>query len=278
MKIFRREFYNVSRSDTFRIVPIGDIHIGNSACDEDLLVSVVNDVKNSDNTFWIGMGDMADYIQMSDWRSDPATLADWITIHHLNDLSKAETDRVLGYLTPIAPKCLALLKGNHEELIRRKYERDIYSEIVTSIKDEAGLSGEEHLGLGYYGWMRLAFYSDGGQHLRSTIDVYLHHGFVGGKLSGSKALNMERLLWTHDADLILMGHSHNTLSLNASVESVDQYGNLKRTTRRGAFTGAFLRNADYAVKSGYLPAPVGTIEVVLQPGHIDPNKRVKVLT
>lgn len=278
MKMFRREFYNVSRGDTFRIVPLGDLHLGNSACDESLIASTVNEIKNSENTYWIGMGDYADFIQMSDWRSDPATLADWITIHDLNDLSRAEKDRLLGYVKPISNKCLALLKGNHEELIRRKYERDIYSEIVMGVKETAGYGEAHHLGLGYYGWMRLAFYSDSGKHLRSTLDLYLHHGFVGGRLSGSKALNLERLLWTHAADLILLGHSHNTLSLQASVESIDQYGNLKRETRRGAFTGAFLRNADYAVKAGYLPAPVGTIEVLLQPGHIDPNKRVKIIT
>jgi len=129
MKIFRREFYNVSRSDTFRIIPIGDIHIGNGACDEDLLVRTVSEVKNSSNTFWIGMGDACDYIQMSDWRSYPATLADWITIHDLNDLSKAETDRVIDYLSPIAPKCLAFLKGNHEELLE---QQGFYAELYNS--------------------------------------------------------------------------------------------------------------------------------------------------
>lgn len=225
-----------------------------------------------------------DYIQLGDWRNDPSMLADWISINDLNDISRAETNRFIRKVEPIADKCLALVQGNHEELIKRKYERDIYSEIVTGVKRKAGMRGEDHLGVGYYGWLRLVFYSDDGNHTRSAIDICLHHGFVGGKLSGAKALNMERYLWTHSADLILMGHSHNTLSMKATVEELDHMGNIRYHVRRGAFTGTFLSTTNeggsstYSERAGHLPTPVGTIEVVLRPGHSNPNKRVKVMT
>lgn len=265
-------------------MPIGDIHLGAKACDEDRLQRVIDRVRRGENAYWIGMGDFADFINVSDRRFSPTTLAEWIRVSDLGDLARVQRDRFLDYVTPIADKCLALIMGNHEQAIHKHYERAIYSEIVTGIKERAGMDAQEKLGLGYSGWLQLAFYRAAEERRgASIIDIHLHHGFVGGKLAGAKALNMQRWLWTHDCDVAIFGHSHNTSSQVEAVEEIDSAGNVRVRKRVGAYGGTFLRtnvegSTTYSETKGYFPLPMSGAEILLRPGASHINDRVRVVT
>ena len=204
------------------------------------------------------------------------SLADWLRVEHLGDIAKAQRDRFLHYVLPIADKCLAMVSGNHEAAIKRHYERDVFYEIVSEIKKEAGHPPEYRLSLDYNGWLVLMFRRDA-QHTRRTMRIYLHHGFVGGKLAGAKALNMQRWLWTHDADLVIFGHSHNTGVQVEATESVTAAGKVRYNHRMGAYSGTFLRGAEYAQQRGYFPLALSQIEIVLRPGAKEQRDRVKVI-
>lgn len=285
MRVIRHEWYNVSRSDVFRLVPIGDVHLGAAACDEKRLVEVVNRVAADDRAYWVGLGDACEFINVHDKRFDSRVLASWVKVEDLTDLAAAQKERYLDMIKPIAGKCLGLIEGNHEICISKKFERDIHSEIVTAIKKKAGRPADFRLGLGIYGWLQLVFYAGpdkkGGSH---TINVNLHHGFVGGRLDGAKALNMQRWLWTHDADLVLFGHSHNAMAQIAQVEGIDKAGRHFEQVRRGGYCGSFLRtvNADgpstYSEEKGYFPLPVAGIEVLLKPGCKKQQDRVRIIS
>ena len=285
MRVIRHEWFNVSRSDVFRLVPIGDAHIGAAACDESRLVEVVNRVAADDRAYWVGLGDFAEFINVQDKRFDARVLASWIKTADLADLAGTQRDRFLDTIKPIAGKCLGLIEGNHERWIYHRFERDIHSEIVTAIKQEAGHPDDFRLGLGYYGWLQLAFYfgSDkkGGS---AIINVNIHHGFVGGRLDGGKSLNMQRWLWNHDADLVLFGHSHNTMTQVAQVEGIDRAGRYYEQVRRGGYCGSFLRTVNpdgpstYSEEKGYYPLPVAGIEVLLRPGCTQQRDRVRIIS
>jgi predicted phosphodiesterase len=272
-----REWGAVKRSDTFTIVPLGDVHIGNRACDETLFASVVKRIKDDPTAYWIGMGDYADFVNRSDKRFSVTSLADWLKVEHLGDLAKAQRDRYLDHVLPIADKCLGLVGGNHERAIKRYYERDIHAEIVTAIKQAAGHPPEFRLGLDYCGWLQLFFRVDD-KHTRGRTDIYLHHGFVGGKLAGAKALNMQRWLWSHDADLVLFGHSHNTGVQVEAVEEITRYGTVRYQHRIGAYAGTFMRGAEYAQEKGYFPLPLARVEIQLRPGAKARSERLRVVT
>jgi len=242
-----------------------------------LLASTVQRIKDDDAAYWVGLGDYCEFINRSDKRFSVTALADWLKVEHLGDLAKAQRDRFLDYTLPIAHKCLALVSGNHEGAIRRHYERDIHSEIVTAIKQAAGHSADYRLSLDYCGWLLLQFRRDE-RRTRRVIRIYLHHGFVGGKLAGAKALNMQRWLWTHDADLVVFGHSHNTSVQPEAVESVTTAGTIRYQHRIGAYAGTFMRGAEYAQQKGYFPLPSSQIEIVLRPGAREQRDRVKVIT
>lgn len=279
MTVLHRDWFNVGRADEYRIIPLGDVHIGNGACDERLFKNAIASIANDDRAFWIGLGDYAEFINRSDPRFSVASLAPWVKLGDLADLAKAQRERFLALVEPIAGKCLGLIEGNHERQIQRHYERSVYSEIVTGIKEAGGFSADHNLALDYAGWLLLRFYrSEENEKRRVTvIRCYVHHGFAGGKLAGGKALNMQRWLWTHDADLVLFGHSHNTGTQVESVESVAG-GRIVHTHRIGAFSGTFLDGAEYATEKGYFPTPQTYLEIMLRPGAHEPRQRLRVVS
>ena len=258
------------------------MHIGSQACDESLFRQVVKRIEGDPNCYWIGMGDYCDFINLSDKRFDPAVLARWLKMSDLSDLTRAQRDRFLDIVRPIAPKCLALLEGNHERTITRHYERAIYGEIVTAIKEMAGMPPDAPLGLGFYGWLVLSFYHTEKRASGRNVIFNLHHGFVGGKLAGAKALNMQRWLWSHECDVAIFGHSHNQAVQVEAVEYIDTRYNLRNRRRYGCYAGTFLKSVDegistYSEVKGYFPLPVGGhIEIVLQPHTKAEAHRVRV--
>lgn len=283
MRIIRRAFHNVSRLDEFRIIPIGDIHLGASACDEARLKRVISRIATEDNTYWAGKGDFCDFINRSDKRFDITTLAKWlITSKNLTDISGAQSRRFIDYVAPIASKCLYLEEGNHERSIYRHYERSVYSEIVAGVKRSAGWNDDYKLALGYEGFLVLTFYGSDKKEAAVTITIYSHHGYGGGKKEGSKANNLQETLWTVNADIVLFGHSHNTQTQVQEVIEVRGSKVIERV-RFGAYTGSFLKSFTedsdtYSRIAGYRAIPLGGVEIILQPRAKDYRDRIKLIT
>jgi hypothetical protein len=274
--VVHRKIEHSSRSDKFHIIPLGDIHMGNAACDERLLQDVINGIARHKNTYWIGMGDYAEFINLHDPRWEPSSLAPWITTADIVDLAGAQSERFLRFVKPIASKCLGMIKGNHEDAIERHCERDIYSHMAAEIKRAGGFEAEYKMKLGYYGWLLLTFERIQIERVRITLN--LHHGFGGGKLKGGKALTMERWLYTHDCNLAIFGHCHNADSYRAGVEYIG-HDDLEHTqTRKGVYSGTFMSGATYAERAGYLPLPLGGVEIVITPGLVRPEDRVRIVT
>lgn len=286
MRIITRDFFDVTRPDIFTIADIGDVHIGAAACDEKRLRDKVDRIAGDERCYWIGLGDYCDFINRSDPRFSPGSLAKWITMADLADLAAAQRDRFLDIVKPIAGKCLALVEGNHETAITKHYERGIYSEIVTAIKQFAGHPDDYKLGVGYNGWLILNFYrSPKGKRLAqsSKISINLHHGFGGGKLAGGKALNLERWLWNHECDIAILGHTHNTMTITGARESV-----VGKTVQHkkmlgvigGTFLGSFNQDgpSTYSEVNGYFPLPLTSVEIGLRPHAKDFNDRFWAVT
>lgn len=264
------------------LIPLGDIHIGAAGCDEALLRGAIYEIADTPECYWIGMGDYIDAVNVRDPRFDASTLAPWLRTEHLGDLVRAQRDRLLGLLEPIAGRCLAMLCGNHEAMVRKHYERDVYHEIVSGVKDRAGWGDDHPLALGYNGWLRILQGKPGATkgHVQ-TVTIYAHHGYTGGKLAGAKALDMQRALWTHACDLLLLGHSHAGPVQPETVYELDKVGRVREVLRKGANTGTFLRpfveNADsYPEVKGYLPMSPGYVRVMLRPGAERQRDRVRI--
>jgi len=269
MRTITRTIPHQSLTDRIKLYPLGDVHVGARACHEDRFRATVQEIKSNPLAFWVGMGDYCDFVNASDPRFAATALADWVQVPDLVDLAAAQRDHFLELIEPITGKCLALLKGNHEDTIHRHYERAIYDEIVALVKGRMTTntlsSSKGALGLGYCGFLRLRLERAPSSKNKGhywTTDLFLHHGWGGGRLAGSKALKLERALRYYDADLVLIGHWHTQQTLQSSVIGLNRAGRFRKRDRRGCVTGTWLEGhpengETYAERAGYGPAPIG---------------------
>jgi hypothetical protein len=262
-----------------------DIHLGHRACDERLLKATIKEIDEAPHARWIGGGDYCEFINRTDRRYDEAMQADWLV--GARDLAGRQREKLLELLKPIAPKCLGLLMGNHEETILRKYERDIYGDLVVNVKKWAGMEPAYRLGLGWYGWIVLKYYrAPAPSRARAaTVKIVGHHGFSTGRLAGANALNLERWLWQHNCALGLMGHSHRRLPGDVDRKDVTTTGKPVMLKGKGAFCGSFLGTyvddeegaAPYYERAGYFGRAPGGVKVILRPGARHQDDRVRIV-
>lgn len=288
MRVLIREFETDTTQYRFNLVGLGDTHIGSANCDEAALLKTINEIAESENTYWICMGDVADFINVSDKRFDPTFLAPWIKTADLLDITRVQCDRFLQMIEPIASKCLAVIEGNHERYITMKYERNIHREIVMGIKKMGGFREDYQLSLGYCGWVVLRFIrvSGSGKQLSRSIrviKVYAHHGFGGGKLAGSRALDMQRWIWTHEADITMFGHTHSISTTLETVEGLSRSHKPILRRRVGVHCGSFMKSGSlnhtaYNEVKGLLPIYHGSVPVIqIMPFTEDEDRRIRVM-
>lgn len=263
-----------SRDDVMEIIPLGDLHIGNAACDEDGIVKAVEYIASNPNAYWIGMGDYGDFINMRDHRFDPSALASWVTTRDLVDLAGAQKKRILDIIDPIAHKCLGLVKGNHDKKIHKAWERAIFDEIVVGVKERAWRNGglqDIDLSLNYWGFVRLKF-CRAGAGVR-TVVISAHHGYGSSK----SITGMEKFLWSHECDVALFGHTHNMTSHRSARTEINKAGKVIYRPQWGVVTGTYLQSdADYGIQAGYMPVPTGVTKISLRPGAVSVDDLVRV--
>jgi hypothetical protein len=251
-----------SRRDPIKIVFLGDLHLGNAATDEKLIEQAAKRLRAKD-TYWVDLGDACDFINMSDPRFDPRGLPDWVAVGDLADLPRAQVARYAELFQPVADKCLARLCGNHEDVLSRHYERDVYGELNRSI----GLPSDR--ALGYSGFLRLRVARKGMSDCW-TLTCFLHHGAGGGALAGSKALRLERLPASYQADIYAVGHTHTKMVLFKRRLGIDtKRMRLKERPLVMLNVGAWMRaeGAGYAERAGLYPQGLGPVELWLWPAR-----------
>jgi len=214
-----------------------------------------------------------DFINRSDKRHRASHTAPWL--HGVDDLSSAQIDKVVKILDPIKDKCLWLVRGNHEDLVHKKYEHDVYAEICRKL----GAREKNPLELGYRGFVRLRMRRNKGNTF--TVVIYIHHGYGGGRMEGAKALKLGRLPKTYDADIYLYGHAH--VRLAQAAHRVSPAKTADRLVGRDLWelvTGSFLRSYDakgklevYSEEKDFPPTALGVPEIQITPD----KKRIKVL-
>lgn len=280
MRVIRRELTGLSAGVKLNLYPLGDIHLGARNVDEEKLAQAVRQIERDPYGYWIGIGDYIEGINRRDKRFDPQTLAPWIGVSDLTDLGRVQAERFLDYVRPIAHKCLGLASGNHEETLEYIWERDLYGDIVTGVKRAAGFDQDTPLRLDYYGYILLscirgASHKDGSRLLKLGV----HHG-AGGANTGGAVNKLRTFLMAHDADIMFVGHTHNTEGTAVDVMQFDQGGRPKMVTRYGVICSTFLRSevegpVNYAEKRMLHPAHVGRSLVRVKP-FADGEGRIRV--
>ena len=210
MRCVERRTTYPSRADTFRLYMIGDLHLGNRGARERQLRRLVEDeIAPDPNAYWIGMGDYCDYVNMGDPRFDPTELAGWLYADRgasLADIGRAETRRFVEIVEPIKGRCLALVSGNHEDMIGYHSETDVYSTIIEALADGANEHRLDHRGFISWRFKR----GDGGG--TWTLRIHATHGSNGGRKAGSTANRLGDIAGGIDGvDVVMQGHTHRAM-------------------------------------------------------------------
>lgn len=261
MEIYHHTIKYLSKKDEFKLIPLGDIHLGNACCDIEKVKELVSWIKREKNCFWIGMGDYVDCINYTDKRFDPSTVAHPY-IDNLSNCVPLQIEAVIKLLSSIKDKCIGLHRGNHEETIRLRYHYDVMYEMWREFRVPM-LLDSAITGLSFQRMNEVR-----------TFDVFSCHGNVGGRKAGYKLNRLEDLIGFVDADVYLMGHSHIKATETKSVLYRNNADELKCKKRVLAVTGCFLKGyekgvSSYVEKWMYPPTDLGVVKIMINPSKND---------
>jgi predicted phosphodiesterase len=279
MRITERRWAATDVSTTYTVRVLSDIHLGVRACDEALLQRAVDEIRRTPHMYWVGLGDVCDFVGRSDKKRFRASaLAPWIGVADIDDIAAAQVRKAVEVLGPIADKCLLFLMGNHEEAIAKYQDNDVYGAMRRGLEAQGMAEG---VATGYAGMLRLVW--DFNSRV-NTLNVLGHHGYGGGALLGGKALRLARYMADNpDADVVLMGHVHSALHTIQTVNRITRLGTLAQRNRHGVICGTFLRatveghGPTYGEVAQYPPSPVAYPDILIKPFRDNSPPAVRVV-
>jgi hypothetical protein len=84
-----------------RIYPLGDTHFGTLHCSEDKIKAQIQIIRDDPDAYWVGMGDLGEFISRHDPRFDGKCISKWVDP---NDIAGSQIDFIVGMLSPIKHK------------------------------------------------------------------------------------------------------------------------------------------------------------------------------
>lgn len=264
------------KDDIFNLVPLGDIHIGNEACDQEALTQKINEILADENKFTIGMGD---YLENNGIVSRMG-LNKHVSEQQIADSPYPTVERqITKFLELWSPliretktfpmgKTIGLHVGNHEDrtIKGEGFVQRICQplELVQKVKRK--------LYLGDFAFTKLSFIYRGQVVSKFTV-VSAHGTNFGGQRLGT-VLNAAHQKFTQYAfDVALFGHTHfagvekfnrgDVVDMGEGLGYVEQKHLIANT---GAFVRSHLEGVDlYTDKQFGSLRNKGTITVTFAP-------------
>ena len=252
MKVIKRDLGEQFKE--IKVLALSDFHIGDQLCNLKLIRSVLEEVKNSPNTFIILNGDLmnnATKTSVSDVYNE--TLTPMEQIIRLTDL-----------LEPIKERILVIHPGNHEA---RTFKQDGI-DIIRIVARQLGI--EDRYSDGWW-YLYLSF---GNNKLKGDNRPMLYtitgiHGYGGGRKNGGKINNLVEMSDKVIADLYVMGHTHTPIMTRNTIFLPDyQHRTLVKKDKYFLMTNSFLEYGGYGEQYGYTPSTTDHQEAIL-----DGNKK-----
>ena len=177
--------------EDIRIIPIGDLHIGDKHSSKQIIKDLVDKVQNDPNCYCVLMGDLIDNA----------------TTYSVGDTYDAELSPmdqlkvIRDLMMPIRQKILGIIEGNHEERTTRQ----------TGIRMMELLSLELGINDRYSSTSLVIFLKFGHQNFKGSkrvYTIYCNHGSGGGRRPGAKINRLSDYSNILDADAFFVAHSH----------------------------------------------------------------------
>ena len=270
----KRYIIHPSRSDSFTIWNLSDLHWWSKATDEKGIREDIETVKNDPYSFWLGGGDYSEAIGFTDKRFDPDCVPDRIKVSDLGKIGWVQANEIKDLFTPIKGKCLGLLLGNHEKHLQLKKEQ---SHLHSWLCAELQVPNLEYSALFDVVFCRtgktiiLQNHSPGRSIPRESFRFFVHHGAGFATTPGGKLNKLIGFMDSFDADIYMIGHVHDqtarrqvTIGANAECTKLIQHVKL------GVISGSYLKtyaqgNTSYGEQRAYRPTVLGAAKVTIKP-------------
>jgi hypothetical protein len=262
--------------EEFHIIPLGDVHLGSEACDENRVDYMCQWIAKKKNVYVIGLGDYTDLARAHDRYAIETQTAE-STRKIMDRIYREEAEKFIKKIAPFKERILGLGEGNH---------RGSLTSGITTTQYMCDKLRTQYLG--YMSYFALNIDVDVKKHRHKTKQIVflIHHGIGGnGRLAGATINRVEKLERIAVADIYLMGHDHQKgvrpLSKFAPINS--QGFHVKTKKQLLITTGGFLKSympnmPSYAVRMAYAPADLGCakITLVLRREWIDKKENIYI--
>lgn len=187
---------DLTNKNNFKLLVLGDLHIGDELCDIQEIKRVIEYAKNTPDLYIILNGDLMNNalkISKSDSYRETMTMAD-------------QQDFLVDILTPIKDKILVLCSGNHE------YRTEVLTGInpLRYVASRLGIL-DKYCDISYT--LNLLFGSAFGTKSKNHYLVYGIHGAGGGRRIGGIANALEDMRKViYNADLYVHSHTHKAVT------------------------------------------------------------------
>lgn len=213
---------------------LGDVHLGDDACDIDTFLRVVERIRANPKARWVSTGDICN-VALTTSKSSP-----------YNSLNlEEELDFAVKTLKPIADKCYGIVSSNHHDRLQK----------------QAGMSLDKvlcsYLSVPFLGALGSVVITCG----RLSHWSVLHHTTGGGTTGGAKMNKQDRLMnLVPGADIYLAGHTHSHMVSTDCQFYLDRKRLTAKMLRQIKVTTGHYINYDssYAASMMLTPKPKGS--------------------
>ena len=223
------------------IIPIADIHLGDTSCDFKRVMETIKYIEEHDNVYAILNGDLMDCaIKSSIGDSYGAALQPMEQLH-----------QCVKIFEPIRDKILCVLPGNHEERIYKTDGVDMTRLMCDQLKIFDRYSNTTAL-------LFVRFGRDCGRthHKRKILyTIYCNRGSGGGRKEGGKVNRVADLASVVDADIYIGSHTHLPFVMKEAFFRIDTANSsVAKVDKLFVNTSAALEYGGYGDRAAFKPA------------------------
>lgn len=206
--------------DKFGIAVFSDVHFDSPLCVRDALLKDIQEAYQR-GYYIVLLGDLFDVMN---GRFDPRRDYTGIRKEYIDAIVKegksyfnVVVEDAVRFFKPFSDKILVAAQGNHELSVSRNSDFNLQSAFISMIGH--GVVGD------YAGYVVLTL--EPRKKVAPKYTIYYHHGFGAGARKSYGVLDTNILAMEHpDADLIILGHNHNSWQVEVPRQRVSDAGNL----------------------------------------------------
>lgn len=226
------------------IIPIADVHLGAPECMEKEFMEFIDSVKDREDVYFVLCGDL-----VSNGVKNSLT-----NVYEETMRPASQKKMMAEILRPIAPRCLAVVNGNHERRSGREVDDSPCYDICAKLDiEDRYRENVAFLKLQFGETERDGIRTSGRQ--RPCYTIAVSHGAGGGALTGAGINRNERFsAYIDNLDVFISGHTHRPAVTQPGKIYIDTHNNQVTVKPFKVITAtSWLRSGGYSLQKLLTP-------------------------